>query len=53
MDLATINKRVLKDISEGQPNLLNECGIYMAPEENNYYNIHYVITGPPKTPFEG
>jgi ubiquitin-conjugating enzyme E2 J2 len=49
---STVNKRVLKDITDGTKNLKAEYGIYLAPEEDNYYNVHFVLPGPPDTPYE-
>lgn len=48
-----INKRVLKDIQVGQDSLKKEMGIYIAPEESNYYRVHFIIPGPEGTSFEG
>ena len=48
-----VNKRVLKDIDNAKKNLVHEFGIYIAPEEANYYAVHYLLSGPPDTPFEG
>lgn len=49
---SNINKRVLKDIVDGK-NLRDELNIYIEPEENNYYRVHYILSGPDDTPFEG
>ena len=49
----SVNKRVLKDIKEGRKNLKKEFGIYLAPEENDMYNVHFILPGPVDTPFEG
>lgn len=51
--LSTINKRVLKDIQDGKKNLKDEFGIHIAPEEDNYYRVHFLLAGPEDTPFEG
>ncbi|AVL94596.1 enzyme E2 [Moumouvirus australiensis] len=51
--MLTVNKRVLKDINEGMKNLKEEFGIYIAPEENDYYKVHFIIPGPEDTSFEG
>lgn len=48
-----VNKRVLKDIQVARETLKKELGIYIAPEENNYYRIHFILPGPEGTPFEG
>jgi len=50
---STVNKRVMKDITDGIKNLKSEYGIYIAPEEDNFYNVHFVIPGPEQTPYEG
>jgi ubiquitin-protein ligase len=50
---STVNKRVLKDITDGTKNLKAEFGIYLAPEENNYYHVHFVLPGPIDTVYEG
>lgn len=51
--MATVNKRVLKDIVEGKKNLQDEFGIYIAPEENDFYRVHFILPGPEDTPYEG
>ncbi|AGF85563.1 enzyme E2 [Moumouvirus goulette] len=51
--MLTVNKRVLKDINDGMKNLKKEFGIYIAPEENDYYKVHFILPGPEDTPFEG
>ncbi|XWV25595.1 putative ubiquitin-conjugating enzyme E2 [Tupanvirus deep ocean] len=48
-----VNKRVIKDIRDGMLNLKNDHNILIAPEENDFYKIHFVIPGPEDTPFEG
>ncbi|XWV26932.1 putative ubiquitin-conjugating enzyme E2 [Tupanvirus soda lake] len=48
-----VNKRVIKDIRDGIVNLKNDHNILIAPEENDFYKIHFVIPGPDDTPFEG
>ncbi len=53
MSMNTINKRVLKDITEGKKNLKAEYGIHLEPEETNYYNVHFIVPGPEDTPYEG
>ena len=53
MNSGTINRRVIKDISDAQTNLKREFGIYIAPEESNYYHVHFVFPGPPDTPYFG
>jgi ubiquitin-protein ligase len=50
---SAVNKRVLLDIKNAITNLMDEYGVYIAPEENNYYNVHFVIQGPEDTPYEG
>ena len=50
---SNIHRRVIKDITEGRTKLMEECGIHLAPEENNMYNVHFVMPGPDETPFEG
>lgn len=50
---STVHRRVIKDITEGRSKLMEEYGIYLAPEENNMYNVHFVMPGPDETPFEG
>ncbi len=52
MSAITVNKRVMKDIADAR-NLEDELGILVEPEQNNMYNIHFVLQGPEKTPFEG
>lgn len=53
MDRCVVNKRVLKDIQDAQESLSKEFGIYIQPEEGNYYNVHFVFPGPPDTPYFG
>lgn len=48
-----VHKRVIKDIKDGIKNLKDEFGIYIAPEENNFYHVHFILPGPEDTPFEG
>lgn len=48
-----LNKRVLKDVGEAVKNLYKEIGVYIAPEENNFHNVHFVLPGPEDTPYEG
>jgi len=48
----SVNKRVLKDIVDGQA-MRDTEGIYIAPEEDNYYNVHFVMPGSVETPYEG
>jgi ubiquitin-protein ligase len=48
-----VNRRVLKDINDGRINLMNEFGIWIANEENNFFRVHFVIPGPPDTPLDG
>lgn len=48
-----INKRVLKDIRCGAENLKRDFGILIAPEEGNYYNVHFILCGAKDTPYEG
>jgi len=50
---STVHKRVISDIRNGRINLLKEFGIHLAPEETDYYKVHFVFPGPPDTPFEG
>lgn len=50
--MTAVNKRVLKDIKDGKETLAKESGIHIAPE-NNMYNVHFVIPGPPDTPYFG
>jgi ubiquitin-protein ligase len=50
---ATINKRVIKDIRDGMVNLKDEFGIYIAPEEKDFYKVHFILPGPEDTSFEG
>ena len=47
------NKRVIKDIMDGMKNLKGDFGIYIAPEDTDYYKVHFVLQGPENTPFEG
>lgn len=49
---STVNKRVLKDVADAIKNLKEEYGIYIAVEENNYYNVHFIMPGPPDTVYE-
>jgi len=51
--MTSVNKRVLKDIQEGKANLLEECGIHIAPEEEDYYKVHFILQGPEESPFDG
>ncbi len=51
--MTTVNKRVLKDITDGKKNLEKEFGILICPEENDYYKVHFIIPGPEDTPYEG
>ena len=51
--MATPHKRVIKDISDGRTALKKEFGIYLEPEENDFYRVHFVLPGPEDTPFEG
>ena len=51
--MANINKRVIKDIADGKKSLMQEFGIYIAPEETDFYKIHFIMPGPIGTPFEG
>ncbi|AEX61353.1 putative ubiquitin-conjugating enzyme E2 [Megavirus courdo7] len=51
--MLTVNKRVLKDIQDGMKNLQKEFGIYIAPEETDFYKVHFILPGPEDTPFEG
>lgn len=51
--MTSVNKRVLKDITEGRVCLKKEFGIYLEPEESNFYRVHFVLPGPSGTPFEG
>lgn len=53
MSAITVNKRVMKDIVDGRTALKEEFAILIEPEENNMYNIHFVLQGPEDTPFEG
>lgn len=48
-----INKRVIKDITEGKKNLAAEFGIHIAPEETDLYRIHFLLPGPENTPYYG
>ena len=48
-----IHKRVMKDINDGRENLKKENGILIEPEENNFYNIHFILPGPEDTPYAG
>ena len=49
----SVHKRVIKDIKDGQINLKEEFGIHIAPEENNFYQVHFILPGPEDTPYEG
>src|SRR5271154_4295825 len=51
--MVSIHKRVLKDINEGRINLQKEFGIHIAPEESDFYRIHFILPGPEDTPYEG
>lgn len=51
--MSQINKRVLKDISDGRTNLKRDFGILIEPEERDYYKVHFILPGPEDTPFEG
>jgi ubiquitin-protein ligase len=48
-----VHKRVLRDITDAKASLPKEFGIYVEPEEDNFYHVHFLISGPPDTPFEG
>jgi ubiquitin-protein ligase len=48
-----IHKRVIKDITDGRINLKQEYGVYLEPEDGNFYNVHFVLPGPEDTPYEG
>ena len=48
-----IHKRVIKDTNDARVNLMNDFGIYIAPEENNVYNVHFVIPGENDSPYKG
>jgi len=50
---SSVNKRVLRDITVGRENLKNDFGILISPEDNNYYNVHFILPGPGDTPYEG
>ena len=50
---SNVHRRVIKDITEGRTKLMEEYGIYLAPEEKDMYNVHFVMPGPDETPFEG
>ena len=51
--MANIHKRVIKDIHDGTKNLKKEFGIYICPEESNFYNVHFLLPGPEDTHYEG
>ena len=51
--MAQIHKRVIKDIHDGTKNLKKEFGIYICPEESNFYNVHFLLPGPEDTNYEG
>ena len=48
----SIHKRVIVDIKDGTINLKKEFGIYLAPEENDMYKVHFIMPGPKDTPYE-
>lgn len=48
-----VHKRVIKDIQDGMKNLKKEFGIYICPEEDDFYKVHFILPGPEDTPFEG
>lgn len=50
--MSNVHKRVLKDVADAIRDLPPR-GIYVAVEEENYYNVHFVVPGPPNSPFEG
>lgn len=51
--MTTVHKRVLKDITDGRTALKKEFGIYLEPEESDFYKVHFVLPGPEDTPFSG
>lgn len=51
--METVHKRVIKDIRDGSKNLRDEFGVYIAPEENDFYKVHFILPGPEDTPFDG
>ena len=51
--MTNIHKRVITDIQSGVKNLKREFGIYICPEEDNYYMVHFILPGPEDTPYEG
>ena len=53
MATKNVHRRVIKDITEGRRDLMEQYGIYLEPEESNMYNVHFVIPGPDESPFEG
>ena len=53
MAAKNVHRRVIKDITEGRHNLMEQYGIYLEPEESNMYNVHFVMPGPDESPFEG
>lgn len=46
-------RRVIQDVQNGMRNLKREMGTYICPEQDNYFNVHFLIPGPEKTPFQG
>jgi ubiquitin-protein ligase len=50
-DRTKVNKRVRKDILEALRDL-PASGIHIAPEKDNYFNIHYIFAGPDICPLK-
>lgn len=48
-----VNKRVIKDITNGQVNLKKDHQILISPEPENMFNVHFILPGPEDTPYEG
>lgn len=51
--MTSVHKRVIKDIKDGKQSLKEEFGILIAPEDDNFYKVHFVLPGPEETPYEG
>ena len=51
--MSDIPKRVIIDIKSATDNLYKDHGIRIKAEDNNMYNIHFVLPGEKETMYEG
>jgi ubiquitin-protein ligase len=51
--MTTPNKRVLRDILVASTNMPKDHGIFIAPEDDNMYKVHFLFPGPPDTSYFG